>query len=214
MIGDDSGIFRDGLRLLLEAAGVEVVAAVADGTAVLAAVEEHHPDGCVVDIRMPPTFTDEGVRVAERIGETHAGVGVLVLSTYTDPTWANRLLGSGRGGVGYLLKDRVQDGADLVDSLTRVVRGGTAVDPEVVASLVRSDTRSGRLTRLTDRETDVLSQMAQGRSNAGISHAMFLSQRTVESHIASIFGKLGLPAEQAEPDSHRRVLAVLAYLQA
>ena len=211
-VADDSGIFRDGLAMLLSAGGLEVVASCADVPSLLAAVRSPRPDACVVDVRMPPSHTDEGIRAAAAIRAEHPGVGVLVLSTYTEPEWAEQLLADGSGGVGYLLKDRVHDGAELIDALTRVTRGGTAVDPEIVDVLLRRRTGSSALDSLTAREREVLSHMAQGRSNVGISRAMFLAPKTVEAHVATVFGKLGLPPGRGDEDN-RRVLAVLAYLR-
>lgn len=210
-IADDSGIFRDGLAMLLTAGGIEVIASCPDVPSLLAAVSAHHPDACVVDVRMPPSHTDEGIRAAVTIRAEHPHVGVLVLSTYTEPEWAEQLLADGSGGVGYLLKDRVHDGAELIDALTRVSSGGTAVDPEIVSVLLRRHTGSSALDSLTPRELQVVSHMAQGRSNRGISKAMFLAPKTVEAHVAAVFTKLGLHADADEHDN-RRVLAVLAYL--
>lgn len=211
-IADDSGIFRDGLAMLLTAGGTEVVASCPDVPSLLAAVRTHHPDACVVDVRMPPSHTDEGIRAAVSIRAEHPGVGVLVLSTYTEPEWAEQLLAEGSGGVGYLLKDRVHDGAELIDALTRVSSGGTAVDPEIVSVLLRRRSGASELDSLTPRELEVLSHMAQGRSNRGISRAMLLAPKTVEAYVAAVFTKLGLHADGDEQDN-RRVLAVLTYLR-
>jgi DNA-binding NarL/FixJ family response regulator len=211
-IADDSGIFRDGLALLLRAGGIEVAGSCSDVPSLLEAVRTYRPDACVVDVRMPPSHTDEGIRAAVEIRQRHPQVGVLVLSTYAEPEWAEQLLADGAGGVGYLLKDRVHDGAELIDALSRVTAGGTAVDPEIVSVLMRRRNGSSELDALTPRERDVLSHMAQGRSNRGISQALFLAPKTVEAHVATVFSKLGLHADSAEHDN-RRVLAVLAYLR-
>jgi DNA-binding NarL/FixJ family response regulator len=213
VIADDSGIFRRGLRLLLEAGGIEVVSDVGDVPGLLRCVAEHQPDVCVSDVRMPPTFSDEGVRAAEEIRGRWPGVGVLLLSTYAETAWAERLLLSGNGGVGYLLKDRVDHVTELVDALRRVAGGGTALDPEIVTSLVRRRRLSGQLDTLTDRERRVLELMAQGLSNTGISRDLFISSKTVETYAATVFTKLGLSGENADRDRNRRVLAVLTYLR-
>lgn len=210
VIGDDSGIFRRGLRLLLEAAGHRVPADAGDVPSVLAAVGEHRPDACLLDVRMPPTFTDEGLRAAAEIRRAHPGVGVLVLSTYAEVAWADELLGD-EGGVGYLLKDRVHDVAELTGALHRVAAGGTALDPEIVTSLVRRRRVADRLDALTDRERQVLELMARGLSNAGIGRELYVSPKTVETYAAAVFRKLGL--DGGARDRNRRVLAVLAYLR-
>ena len=213
VIADDSGIFRRGLRLLLEATGSQVLHDVGDVPALLRCVADRQPDVCVLDVRMPPTYSDEGVRAAEEIRERWPGVGLLLLSTYVETAWAERLLWSGQGGVGYLLKDRVDHVSDLVDALRRVASGGTALDPEIVASLVRRKRLSGQLDTLTGRERRVLELMAQGSSNAGISRDLFVSSKTVETYIAAVFAKLSLSGDDHDRDRNRRVLAVLAYLQ-
>jgi DNA-binding NarL/FixJ family response regulator len=211
VIAEDSAILRDGLVHLLADRGHEAVAAVGDGDALRAAVAEHQPDVCIVDIRMPPTFTDEGLRAAIALRRDHPQVGVLVFSQYIETRYAAELLaGSGAGGVGYLLKDRVADVREFIEALTRVAGGGTALDPEVVAQLLGSSGRTDVLTGLTPRERDVLEQMAQGRSNAGIATALVVTDRAVEKHVANIFMKLGLPPSEGE---NRRVLAVLRYLE-
>jgi DNA-binding NarL/FixJ family response regulator len=211
VIAEDSAILRDGLVHLLADRGHEAVAAVGDGDALRAAVAEHQPDVCIVDIRMPPTFTDEGLRAAIALRRGHPHVGVLVFSQYIETRYAAELLaGSGAGGVGYLLKDRVADVREFIEALTRVAGGGTALDPEVVAQLLGSSGRTDVLTGLTPRERDVLEQMAQGRSNAGIATALVVTDRAVEKHVANIFMKLGLPPSEGE---NRRVLAVLRYLE-
>jgi len=172
-------------------------------------VAGHDPDVVVVDIRMPPTHTDEGLRAAIELRRDHPRTGVLVLSQYIETTYAARLLGDGAAGVGYLLKDRVADVAEFADALARVAGGGTALDPEVVSQLVRASRHADGLATLTPRERDVLALMAEGRSNAGIAAALVVSAGVVEKHVASIFGKLGLPPSEAD---NRRVLAVLRYL--
>jgi DNA-binding NarL/FixJ family response regulator len=211
VIAEDAAVLREGLTRLLTDRGHDVCAAVADGDALVAAVAEHRPDVAVVDVRMPPTHTDEGLRAALRLRDDHPSTGVLVFSQYIETKYTARLLtGSGGGaGVGYLLKDRVADVSDFVDALARVAAGGTALDPEVVRQLVDGSNRQ-RLVALTPREQEVLGLMAEGRSNAGISAALTVSAGAVEKHVASIFGKLGLPPAEGD---NRRVLAVLRYLR-
>ncbi len=191
--------------------GHEVCAAVPDGAALLAAVAEHDPDVAVVDIRMPPTHTDDGLRAAVELRSSHPRTGVIVLSQYIETKYTARLLEDNLSGVGYLLKERVADVGEFIDALTRVAAGGTALDPEVVSQLVRSSRHASGLTSLTPRERDVLALMAQGRSNAGIAATLFVSARVVEKHVARVFDKLGLPQSDAD---NRRVLAVVRYLQA
>jgi DNA-binding NarL/FixJ family response regulator len=209
VIAEDAALLREGLTRLLAERGHTVAAAVGDGEALLAAVAEHRPDAAVVDIRMPPSHTDEGLRAALSIRADHPGTGILVFSQYVETTYTSRLLSRGAAGVGYLLKDRVAEVREFVAALERVAGGGTALDPEVVSELMRAQ-RAG-LAALTPRERQVLAAMAEGRSNAGIAAALVLSGGAVEKHIASIFGKLGL-----EPfgQDNRRVLAVLRYLRA
>ena len=209
VIAEDSVILRDGLAHLLADRGHEVVAAVADGDALRAAVAAHVPDVCIVDIRMPPSFTDEGLRAAIAVRRDHPGVGVLVFSQYVETRYAAELLAGSIGGVGYLLKDRVADVREFVDALTRVAGGGTALDPEVVAQLLGASGRTDALGGLTPREREVLEKMAEGRSNTGIAAALVVSDRAVEKHVANIFMKFGLPPSEGE---NRRVLAVLRYL--
>jgi DNA-binding NarL/FixJ family response regulator len=207
VIAEDAAMMREGLTRLLTDRGHEVCAAVSDGAALLAAVARHRPDVTVVDIRMPPTHTDEGLRAALELRDRYPGTGVLVFSQYIETRYASELLAGGAAGVGYLLKDRVADVAEFADSLTRVAAGGTALDPEVVSQLLaasRSD-----VAALSPREREVLTLMAEGRSNAGIGRTLVLSIGAVEKHVASIFGKLGLPASG---NDNRRVLAVLHYL--
>jgi DNA-binding NarL/FixJ family response regulator len=210
IIAEDAALFQAGLVRLIEDHGHRVCAAVADGDALIAAVTEHHPDVVVADIRMPPTHTDEGLRAAITIRAEHPATGVVVLSQYIETRYAVRLLeGSAAGGVGYLLKERVADVADFVNALQRVAAGGTALDPEVVGQLLRASRHADGLTTLTEREHSVLALMAEGRSNAGIASELVVSAGTVEKHVASIFGKLGLPSGEGD---NRRVLAVLRYL--
>ena len=211
VIAEDSALLREGLVRLLEDRGYEVVMAVADAGSLLAAVAEHHPDVVVTDIRMPPTHTDEGLRAAAELRKHHPEVGVLVLSQYIETTYATALLAGNAGGVGYMLKDRVADAAEFAGAVERVGAGGTALDPEVVTKLMRASRQVGGLGALTPREREVLELMAEGRSNAAIAEAMVISSGAVEKHVASIFGKLGLPSSEAD---NRRVLAVLQYLRA
>jgi len=211
VIAEDAAMMREGLVRLLTDRGHEVTAAVGDAGALLAAVDEHEPDVAVVDIRMPPTHTDEGLRAALELRRVHPDVGVLVFSQYVETRYATQLIADNPTGVGYLLKDRVADVADFVDALTRVAGGGTALDPEVVGHLLRAGRNRGGLAALTARERDVLALMAEGRSNAGIAEALFITPGVVEKHVAAIFGKLGLPPSDAD---NRRVLAVLRYLRA
>ncbi|MFE9372141.1 response regulator [Streptomyces sp. NPDC006711] len=209
VIAEDSSILRDGLVQLLELRGVEVAAAVADASALLAAVAEHRPDAAVVDIRLPPTQTDEGLRAAVEIRRTAPGTGVLIFSQYVETKYAAQLIGDGGAGVGYLLKERVVDIGEFVNALERVAAGGTALDPEVVAQLFGASRRAAALDALTPRERDVLGLMAEGRTNHAIATSFGVSERAVEKHIANIFTKLDLPPSDS---GHRRVLAVLRYL--
>ena len=209
VVGDDSGIFRQGLVLLLEATGVDVAASVPSATALLQAVAAHRPDVAILDVRMPPTHTDEGLRAALDLHQNHPGVGVLMLSTYVEPRWALTLLDAFSGGIGYLLKDRVDDVTALLGALGRVADGGVALDPEVVTSLLLARRRASPLQRLSPRELEVLALLAEGRSNAGIAESLFLSLKTVEGHVASAFRGLGLAAEDGD---NRRVKAALAFL--
>ena len=209
VIAEDSVLLREGLVRLLTDAGLEVVAAVEEPEALLRAVDEHRPDICVVDIRMPPTHTDEGVRAALVIRAQHTGVAVLMLSQYVEERYATDLIASDTRGFGYLLKDRVADVTEFVEAVRRVGAGGTALDPEVVSQLLVRSRRKDPLGALTPRETDVMRLMAEGRSNNGIAAELVVSEGAVEKHVSSIFTKLGLPP--AEQD-HRRVLAVLRWL--
>ncbi|WP_188195184.1 response regulator transcription factor [Nonomuraea sp. SYSU D8015] len=211
VIAEDAAVLRDGLRLLLTTRGHEVAAAVGDGDALQAAVEEHRPDVAVIDVRMPPTHTDEGLRAAIRIREDHPDLGVLMFSQYIETRYAARLLAGGADGVGYLLKERVADIRDFLSALDRVAAGETVLDPEVVTQIMGAGRRAEALSTLTPRERDVLAMMAEGRSNGAIAEALFLSYGSVEKHVTQIFTKLGLPPSESD---HRRVLAVLHYLQA
>jgi DNA-binding NarL/FixJ family response regulator len=210
IVADDSLILREGLTRLLEEVGFEVVAQAADAEELLAAVAAHAPDVAIVDIRMPPTHTDEGLRAAREIRARHPGIGILVLSQFARPSYAMELLSGGTEGVGYLLKDRVSDLHELADSVRRIGAGGSVLDPSVVSQLVGRPLQ-GRdpLEDLTERELDVLGSMAEGRSNRAIGEALSISEHTVEKHVKSILGKLRIPASA---DDHRRVLAVLTFL--
>jgi len=209
VIAEDAAILRDGLIQLLTDRGHDVVAAVGDGDALRAAVAEHDPDVAVVDIRMPPGFTDEGLRAAIAIRRERPNVGVLVFSQWVETSYAAELLASSSSGVGYLLKDRVADVSEFVEALTRVAAGGTALDPEVVSQLLGASRRGDALAGLTPREREVLGLMAEGRSNAAIARQLVVTERAVEKHVANIFTKLDLPPSG---EDHRRVLAVLRYL--
>ncbi|MEV6847723.1 response regulator transcription factor [Actinoplanes sp. NPDC051411] len=208
VIAEDHALLRDGLTRILEAFDFEVVATVDNGPALLPALTAQRPDVAVVDVRLPPTFTDEGLQAAIAARATIPGLPVLVLSQHVEPLYARELLGERGGGVGYLLKDRVSNVAQFVDAVRRVASGGTVMDPEVVARLLE---RSGPLDVLTQREREVLGQMAEGRSNGAIAAKLFVTEKAVSKHINSIFTKLGLPPSD---DDNRRVLAVLAYLDA
>ncbi len=211
VIADDSLLLREGIARLLVEAGFEVVGQAGGPDELLTLVRELRPDVAIVDIRMPPTHTDEGLRAAEAIRAEHGdAVGILVLSQYVETTFALRIVADGSGGVGYLLKDRVEDLDDFSDAIRRIARGGSVIDPEVVAQLVGRRRARLPLDDLTDREREVLALMAEGRSNQAICDRLFLAPKTIEAHIANIFSKLELlPA----PDDHRRVLAVLAHLR-
>ncbi|GAA4235025.1 DNA-binding NarL/FixJ family response regulator [Streptosporangium album] len=209
ILADDSVLLREGLSRLLDDAGHDVAAAVGDARALLDAVERHRPDVAVVDVRMPPTHTDEGLRAALEIRERHPDVGVLVLSQYVEKTYAATLLSGTTEGLGYLLKDRVSEVADFLDSLERVRAGGTVFDPEVVRQLLARTTRTDPLSRLSGRETEVLQHLAQGFVNAAIAERLHVSLSTVEKHVNAIVDKLDLPRD---PGYSRRVLAILRYL--
>ncbi len=210
MIAEDAVLLREGLSGLLEDAGHTVLARVGDAEALIAVVAEHEPELAIVDVRMPPTYEDEGMRAAATIRREHRRTAVLVLSQHVEGRHAVDLVGSG-GGFGYLLKDRVLDVDEFLDAAERVCRGGSALDPEVVTQLLAPSRGDETLAGLSPREREVLAQMAEGRTNAGIAKRLWLSEKTVETHVSSIMGKLGLAPSA---DDHRRVLAVLAHLRA
>jgi DNA-binding NarL/FixJ family response regulator len=210
VIAEDLALLRDGLTRLLRDNGFEVVDAVRDGNALVHAVVRERPDVAIVDIRLPPSFRDEGLRAALELREREPETAILIVSQYVEPAYASELLADGRGGVGYLLKDRIMEVAEFVEAVRRVADGGTALDPEVVAQLFARRRREGPLDRLTQREDEVLGLMAEGRSNAAIASQLVLTTGAVEKHVANIFTKLRLPPSETD---HRRVLAVLAYLQ-
>jgi DNA-binding NarL/FixJ family response regulator len=211
VIADDAVLLREGIARLLEDAGFEVVAQAGDADDLIRKVAAHRPDVAVVDVRMPPTNTDDGLRAAVDIRRSQPEVGVLVLSQYVEERYALELIGENAEGVGYLLKDRVGDVERFHDAVRRVAEGGSALDPEVVGQLLGRRRRDGPLDELTPREREVLGLMAEGRSNHAIADGLVVSERAVEKHVTSIFGKLNLsPAVE----DHRRVLAVLTYLQA
>jgi DNA-binding NarL/FixJ family response regulator len=211
VIAEDLALLRDGLSRLLRDNGFDVVAAVADGDALVAAVLDEQPDVAIVDIRLPPSFRDEGVRAALTLRERAPSTAVLIVSQYVEQAYASELLADGRGGLGYLLKDRIMDVDDFVAAVRRVGDGGTALDPEVVAQLLGSRKKGSHLDDLSPRELEVLTLMAEGCSNASIAERLVLTVGAVEKHIANILIKLRLPPSV---DGHRRVLAVLTYLQA
>ncbi|WP_435583136.1 response regulator transcription factor [Amycolatopsis thermoflava] len=208
VIAEDAVLLRAGVERLLADEGIETVAAVDRGDELVGAVTEHRPDLAIVDVRMPPTFTDEGLRAALAARKAVPGLPVLVLSQYVEESYAVELLSGGAGGVGYLLKERVADVADFLDAVRRVARGGTAIDPEVIAQVMARG-RKNPLDALTARESEVLGLMAQGLSNSAIAAALVVSHGAVEKHIGNIFAKLGL---EASAEEHRRVRAVLTYL--
>ena len=210
VIGDDALLFREGLVRILNAAGFNIVGTAADADTLIKLVLDTVPDVAIVDVRMPPTHTDDGLRAALKIRESCPDVGVLMLSQYADSDLAVSLLSDGRRGVGYLLKDSVADVTELVDAVRQVGEGGSVFDPAVIARLLGRRRSASALDDLSDRERAVLSLMAQGRSNAAIAARLFLGERTVESHVRNIFGKLGL---EDTADDHRRVLAVVTYLR-
>lgn len=210
VIAEDSVLLREGIVRLLTDAGFEVVAAVADGPALVSAVEQHRPQISIVDVRMPPSFRDEGLRAAIEARQRVPESAVLVLSQYVEERYASELLEGGADGVGYLLKDRVADVGDFLRAVRQVAEGGTVLDPEVVTQLMARRRRGNLLDELTPREHEVLALMAEGRSNSAIAESLSVSDGAVEKHVSNIFSKLGLPPADA---THRRVLAVLTYLR-
>jgi DNA-binding NarL/FixJ family response regulator len=210
VVADDNDLLRQGVVSMLATLGFEVVAQAADADDLLRKVSAHRPDVAVIDIRMPPTHTDDGLRAAVAIRESQPDVGVLMLSQYVEADYALELIGSDARGVGYLLKDRISDIDEFAEAIRRVGSGGSVLDPEVVRWMLGRKRESSVLSDLTPRELEVLGLLAEGCSNQGVAHRIVVSQRAVEKHVTSILSKLGLPAE---PEAHRRVLAVLAYLK-
>lgn len=210
VIAEDSVLLRVGLTRILADAGEDVVATVGDAEELLAVVERNEPDLCIVDVRMPPTHTDDGLRAAIEIRRRWPRIGILVLSQYVEERYASELLASASGALGYLLKDRIADVTEFLDAVRRVGAGGTALDPEVVAQLLARSRRRDPLERLTGREREVLSLMAEGRSNPAIARSLVVSDKAVEKHVGNILTKLDLPPDQ---DDHRRVLAVLQWVR-
>jgi DNA-binding NarL/FixJ family response regulator len=209
VVADDSLLLREGLTRLLTEAGIDVVAQVGDGEALIEAVADHQPDLALIDIRMPPTFTHEGAQAAVTLRERYPDLGLLLLSQVIEQRYALQLARTQPAGFGYLLKDRILDLVTLIDAVERVANGGTVLDPEIVAHFLGRHTSRDRVASLTDREQTVLALMAEGRTNGAIARELVLNDKTVETHIARIFTKLDLPPQ---PDGHRRVLAVLAWL--
>ncbi len=209
-IAEDSVILRDGLVQLLLDRGFEITAAVSDADALRTAIERERPDVAVVDIRMPPSFTDEGLRAAIELRRRHQGLAILMFSQYIETRYAEELLGNDAAGIGYLLKDRVAEVSQFIEALERVASGGTALDPEVVTQLMGASRQRDSISVLTTRERDVLSLMAEGRTNTAIADSLCVSEGAVEKHVTNIFSKLDLPVSQSD---HRRVLAVLRYLE-
>lgn len=210
VVADDSVLLREGVVRLLEEAGFEVVGQAGDAEDLLRKVRAHKPDVAIVDVRMPPTHTDEGIRAAQEIRAELPDVGVLVLSQYVEETYARELLADDAAGIGYLLKDRVSDVEVLTDAVRRVADGGSALDPEVVSGMLGRKRKDDPIESLTPREREVLGLMAEGRSNSAIAEQLVVTDRAVEKHVTSIFSKLDLAAA---PEDHRRVLAVLAFLE-
>jgi DNA-binding NarL/FixJ family response regulator len=209
-IADDSALFRSGLAMQLESAALTVTDVCGSAAELMARIPAGLPDAVILDMRMPPTFTHEGLTAAATIREQYPNIGVLVLSTYTETRYAMTLLSAGAARMGYLLKDRVANAATLRDALSRIVAGECVVDPEIIQRLIARQPPNSVLAQLTDRERDVLRLLAEGRSNSGIGQQLFLSERTIETHIAGIFDKLGL---SVEPHSNRRVQAVITWLR-
>jgi DNA-binding NarL/FixJ family response regulator len=210
VLAEDSVLLREGVARILDEAGFEVVGQAGNADELLLKVRSYSPDVAIVDIRMPPTHTDEGLRAAQEIREKHPTCGVLVLSQYVEATYAMELLAESAEGVGYLLKDRVSDVNEFADAVRRVGEGGSALDPTIVSQLVGRRRRDDPIDQLTPREREVLGLMAEGRSNSGIAEQLVVTDRAVEKHVTNIFSKLRLPAAS---EDHRRVLAVLAYLR-
>ena len=210
-IAEDSGLFRSSLTLLLEASGAQVTAGTPSGAELMAAIATDPPDAVILDIRMPPTFTEEGITTAADLRRLYPQLGILVLSTYAETRYASQLLDTVNTGVGYLLKDNVTDAGALMDSLARVTAGETVIDPTIVRRLLHRNRMPSKIDALNEREREVLERMAEGRSNLGIAKQLYLSHRTVETHVTSVFNKLGL--DQTDTDNNR-VRAVLTFLRA
>lgn len=210
LICEDSVLLREGIVRLLADAGHEVVAALADTERLDESIIETNPDLCILDVRLPPTFTDEGIRAALRIRATAPALPILVLSQYVEERYASELIAAQGGALGYLLKDRVADITDFLESIDRIAQGATVLDPEVVAQLLSRQAKNSRMAQLTDRERQVLSLLAEGKSNQAIAAVMFLSEASIEKHITAIFQKLGLEADE---HGNRRVLAALAHIE-
>jgi DNA-binding NarL/FixJ family response regulator len=210
VVAEDNALLRDGITLLLGEHGIEVAAAVGDATLLLEAVERERPDAAVVDVRMPPTHTDEGLRAALAIRAAHPATAVLVFSQWVETSYARQLLAENAGSVGYLLKDRIVSTGEFVGALRRVAGGGTALDPEVVRQLLAAPAVDAGLARLSPREREILELLAEGRSNVAIAELLHLAERSVEKHVTAVFTKLDLPQDRGD---HRRVLAVLRYLK-
>lgn len=209
-LADDSALFRSGLVLLLEASGAQVTAQASSGAELVASIVADRPDAVILDLRMPPTFTGEGISTAAEIRARDADIGILVLSTFAEASYASQLMDAVGHGVGYLLKDNVTDAGNLISQMERIVAGETVIDPSIVRRLIQRKRSASRIDALNPRERDVLARMAEGRSNVGIAKDLFLSPRTVEAHVTSVFAKLGL--DQTDTDNNR-VRAVLTFLR-
>lgn len=209
-LADDSALFRSGLVLLLEASGAQVTAQASSGAELVASIVADRPDAVILDLRMPPTFTGEGISTAAEIRARDADIGILVLSTFAEASYASQLMDAVGHGVGYLLKDNVTDAGNLISQMERIVAGETVIDPSIVRRLIQRKRSASRIDALNPRERDVLARMAEGRSNVGIAKDLFLSRRTVEAHVTSVFAKLGL--DQTDTDNNR-VRAVLTFLR-